>query len=361
MDDSKSAPPTYPCGPVGADIAANTVVTGSVRCEEIATAPVYSNGASSPGPKLGAANGGQNIDFSDLRLICPINADDISNRWLKSYIPTPQQKPKAYPASVTAFIRRILKSYVGTVVRRRAPPFLHPTQLLSSTISEPLATCLGLVRMSAESLPGSEAFSTGVLEQEMGKLYECRGMYDNSTLLAAFQAYLIYSMLLFFRQSHSSSALLQQAMMSLQELAGASARQGLVCLEEQQNTRPRWESWIVAEAKRRTLYTMYLFDSLLLVNDNLPTFLASEVQGLLAPGSKTLWNAQTRSLWEHEYNQQLASWSRGTLRIDELWPIPADLDETGLSDRRKRVEQWLEDVDEYGTMMYAVTCCTHGS
>lgn len=308
----------------------------------------------------GAPDADRRPEFSDLRLICPINANDISNRWLNSYIPNPQQKPKVYPSSVTAFIHRILNSYVGMAIRRRAPPFIHQAQLLPSAISEPLATCFGVVRMFEEPLPGSEAPLTSVLEREMSKLYEWRGMYDNATLLAAFQAYLIYAMLLFFRWTESSTALLRQAMMSLQELACASARQGLVCVEEPQHARPSWESWIIAEAKRRTLYTMCLFDSLLLAKSDLPTFIASEVHGLSAPGSKALWASQSRGVWEREYNLLLAVWPQGHLRIDELWPIPTDLDKTGVANRRDRVDQWLEHVDEYGTMMYAVTSCTHG-
>jgi len=61
------------------------------------------------------------------------------------------------------------------------------------------------------------------------------------------------------------------------------------------------------------------------------------------------------------YNIHLAQWMDGGLCIDELWPIPANLDETGISERRSRVDEWLQNIDEFGTMLYAVTSCTHGT
>ncbi len=44
----------------------------------------------------------------------------------------------------------------------------------------------------------------------------------------------------------------------------------------------------MAEAKRRTLYTMYLFDNILSAQDGLPTFLSTELRGLAAPAEKSL-------------------------------------------------------------------------
>lgn len=143
-------------------------------------------------------------------------------------------------------------------------------------------------------------------------------------------------------------------MTNLQELACASARNGLVCAADQQRARPRWEEWIVAEAKRRTLYVMYLFDSILSTREGLPTFLGSELRGLPAPANRLLWQATTRYEWEREYNIHMAEWMEGSLTIDELWPTPAELGELGIERSR-----WLENLDEYGTMIYAITSCTH--
>ncbi|KAF3054834.1 hypothetical protein GL218_07711 [Daldinia childiae] len=301
------------------------------------------------------------LDFSNLELFSPIDVDGISNRWLNTYIPIPGQKVKEYPATITAFIYRLLKSYATVAVRGRGvPPFVHPSQISVTSTRPPLSTCLSLVRICENPLPGSEGVAADVLQREMNNLYEQQGTYDDFTLLAAFQAYLIYSMVLFFKLNQVSGSFLRQAMMNLQELACSSSRNGLMCIAEQQRARPRWEAWIVAEAKRRALFTMYLFDSVLSTQDGLQTFLGTELQGLPASADKYLWRAQIRRDWETAYNIYLAHWPEETFRIDELWPIPAGIDEPGLLERRNRVDRWLENVDEFGTMLYAVTSCTHG-
>lgn len=316
---------------------------------------------SRPNAMSRAPEGLETLDFTVLELCCPINVDDISNRWLNSYVPLPGQKTKDYPANVTAFIYRILKSYATATARGRGvPPFVHPSQIMATSTRLPLSNCLSLVRICERPLPGSESVAADVLQREMSCLYDQHQTYDDMALLAAFQAYLIYCMVLFFRLSRGPNPFLRQAMTNLQDLACSSSRRGLMCIAERRNARPNWESWIVAEAKRRTLFAMYLFDSMLLSQDGLPTFLGTELQGLPAPASKFLWRAQTRNEWEREYNTHLADWAEGGLYIDELWPIPTGLDERGLLERRNRVDQWLEDIDEFGTMLYAVTSCTHG-
>lgn len=303
----------------------------------------------------------ETLDFSALELFNPIDVDQISNRWLNSYIPVPGQKIKEYPATVAAFIYRILNSYVVTAIRGRGvPPFIHPSQIMSSSITPPLSTCLSLVRICERPLPGSQGVASDVLQREMSNLYEQHRIYDDVTLLAAFQAYLIYSMALFFRLDQVSSPFLRQAMINLQELACSSSRGGLMCTAEQQRSRPRWESWIVAEAKRRTLFAMYLFDSVLSAHDGLQTFLGTELRGLPASSNKSLWRARIRHEWEAAYNIDLADWPGGCFQIDELWPIPTDLHEHQVLERRIRVDRWLENIDEFGTMLYAVTSCTHG-
>lgn len=301
------------------------------------------------------------LSFPAGELFCPINVDRISNRWLNSYIPIPGQQIKNYPATVTAFIYRILKSYVAVTIHGRGvPPFVHYSQTVAASIRPPLSACLSLVRICEKPLPGSQDATADVLQREMGNLYEQHRTFDDVTLLAAFQAYLIYSMVLFFRLNQVSNPFLRQAIMNLQDLACSSSRGGLMCIAEQQRSRPRWEPWVAAEAKRRTLFTMYLFDSVLSSQDGAHTFLGTELQGLPSSSNKSLWRAQTRHEWEMAYNIDLADWPGGSFRIDELWPIPADLDEHGVLERRNRVDQWLENVDEFGTMLYAVTSCTHG-
>ncbi|KAK9793116.1 putative Zn(2)-C6 fungal-type domain-containing protein [Seiridium cardinale] len=306
--------------------------------------------------------GPETFDFAHLNLICPINDNDIRNRWLNTYVPVPGQIAKNYPRNVATFIYRVLKSYAALAVRGRGvPPFIHSAQVATiSTLGQPLSACLNLVRVCEQSFSGSESTAATVLQREMNNVYAMHATYDNMGRLAAFQAYLIYCMVYFFQFNLQDDPFLRQAMLNLQELAGSSSRQGLMCIAEQQHARPRWEDWIVAEAKRRALFTMYLFDSVLSTQDGLPTYLGTELKGLPAPAGKSLWQASDRNEWERAYNVHLADWPESSLHIDELWPAPAELDEEDIHERRRRVDQWLENVDEFGMMLSAVTSCTHG-
>ncbi|KDN71457.1 hypothetical protein CSUB01_12174 [Colletotrichum sublineola] len=321
-----------------------------------------------------AANGGipaastprraDELDFACLELTCPINADDIANRWLNTYVPLPGQQTKDYTPRISAFIHRILKSYASSTIRgRKVPPFVHWSQM-GQPSSAPLSTCVSVLQQVCnESVTGDLRASADILQSEMTTLFDRHPTVNDMALLATFQAHLIYSLVIFFRLGQEHYPFLSQAMMNTQELACAAARKGLVCVAEQERRRPTWESWIVAEAKRRTLFTMCLFDSALLSHDGLPTHLATELRGLLAPASKSLWESRNRHDWQDKYNLHLAEWPEGGgLHIDELWPMPNDLDDDdGVNKRRSRVDAWLEDLDEFGTAIYAVTSGTHGT
>lgn len=303
------------------------------------------------------------LDFSQLDLICTINADDIRARWLYNLVPVAGQMPKEYPAGITNFIAKTLNAYTNTAMKGRdLPPFIHPLQLHNTTATRPLTTSLSLLQacpsLDKESAPTTVA---ALIKNEMASLYQNRQFYDEISMLAAFQALLVYAMAFFFRLGGRSDPYLKGAIQNLQDLAGLSARHGLVCKNEQCSTRPKWESWVIAEAKRRTLYTLYLFDNVLSAVDDTPTTMGTELQGLPAPSSKALWEASDRQDWEAAYNIHIIDWPLGGLRIDELWPVPPELDSAAVQERRQRVDQWVESVDIYGTMMHAVTSCTYGS
>lgn len=300
------------------------------------------------------------MDFSGLDLVCPISADEIKNRWIQAYIPVPGQTVKQYPTGVSNFIYHILKSYAVVAVNGRGIlPFIHPKQMMAQPTGSPLTTCLSLVRICSNPIPGTEDAAVKVLQREMHNLYKIRDKYDDKCLFAAFQAHLIYSMILFFQLNHACNDHFRDIMTNLQELACASSQQGLLCAANQRRARPRWEEWITVEAKRRTLFVMYLFDSILSTQEGLPTFLGTELQGLPAPASKLLWQASSRFEWERQYNIHMAEWMEGSLTIDELWPPFLGMTASDISRRHARVDRWLENLDEYGTMLYAIMRCTH--
>lgn len=301
------------------------------------------------------------LDFSNLDLFCPIDVDGITTRWMNPYIPVPGQKIKQYPTGVNVYIYRVLKSYATIAARGRGiPPFVHPSQISGSPAGSPLTTCLSLIRICANPIPGSEATVMVVIQREMEAIMQWHTEYDDVSLLAAFQAYLIYCLIMFFKLNQTPDNQLRPAMINLQTIAHLSCKNGLMCVADQHHARPRWEEWIVTETKRRSLYVVYLFDSVLSTQEDVPTFLGTELTGLPSTASKSLWQAQSRGIWEKEYNLHLAEWTERGLTIDELWPIPDDMDDMSVEERRRRVDHWLEDIDEFGTMMYAVTACTHG-
>ena len=293
-------------------------------------------------------------------LVCNIDATAIRNRWLKAFIPDPDHYQKFISPGIEAYISRMLKAYTSCIIHGSSiPPFIHEQQLISNSPSTPLSNCLGLMKLCDSRVCGNGSLVLELLEREMTKMHEQSQNYDHLTLLGAFQAYLIYVMVMFFNLGKESTAL-REHMVNLQHLACETSTHGLLTSAELDHSRPRWGSWIAAEAKRRTLYIMYLFDNLLCIKDGLPIFVSPELTGLPAPAGKQLWLAATENVWKVAYNTHLSQWKQSGLLLDELWPIPTTLSQNGIIERRGRVDQWLESVDEYGAMLYAVTICTHG-
>lgn len=76
--------------------------------------------------------------------------------------------------------------------------------------------------MCQNPLPGSEDAAAVIIKHEIENIITLRENHDDIGLLAALQAYLIYTMVLFFRISQAGNDHLRQAMIDLQEFAHAS-------------------------------------------------------------------------------------------------------------------------------------------
>lgn len=302
-----------------------------------------------------------NQHFVSDSMVCNINAAAIEARWLKPLVSDSEDRPKVIPPGTIVYIRETLRSYVGMVIRSlRLPPFIHQTKGHHDNMSPILAQCCSLLRILSVRTTRSDTLSSELLEREMASILARYISYDNDTCLAAFQAYLIYTMTLYFTCERRDSQVFRQHMMDLQQLASASVSQGLTTVAEMARNRPEWSSWAQAESKRRTLYTMYLFDNLLCATDNLPMFVAVELIGLLAPASRSLWEAESVDSWTKAYNRHMGTFDGGGLRIEELWSPPPGWNQDQILDRRHRVETWLQDTDIFGTALFAVTTATHG-
>ena len=80
---------------------------------------------------------------------------------------------------------------------------------------------------------------------------------------------------------------------------------------------------------------------------------------MFVPEGKRLWGARDRDTWEREYDRHSALWRdepEGMLVISELWKS----EQTGTPGRRRRIEKWVQEVDEFGMMLFAVTSHIHG-
>ncbi|SCU77221.1 LAMI_0A00144g1_1 [Lachancea mirantina] len=305
----------------------------------------------------------EELNFKNVKLVCTVSYKNIENRWLNTYLLPADQKRKSYPPNVTIFISRMLKAYCTMPIQRDVfPPFVHSCQVSPSTLPTALAICLSLMRLFDRRMAAQNFVIQDTLDREMARLFQGYSSCDEVDLLASFQAYLIYSMTLYFELKHRDHDGMHEVIMNLQVMACELARRGLTCPAELSCSRPDWESWIMAEAKRRSIFTMYLFDSLLSAESGQPTFLATELQGTLAPSGQTLWQATTRDAWTICYNQYLYEWGvDGPLLIDELWSSPPGLTTLEQKARNHRVDRWLSDLDNYGAMLFAVTACTHSS
>lgn len=162
----------------------------------------------------------------------------------------------------------------------------------------------------------------------------------------------------------------------LHDLASKVSALGIMCPEEVGGADlagsyvPRWEAWIIAEAKRRTVFCVYMFEDVYNHDNGATTYLAEELAALLAPASKWAWQATSRDSFGAEYSAWARAWGgeRG-LAISELWPKElgdpsADADDDGEDARRRektqeRISRWAESVDEFGMFLLAVCTTTH--
>lgn len=313
--------------------------------------------ASTAGITLASPPSLETTNAQSTRLICSIDASAIQNRWLKTFMLDSDDKPKTLPLGTAVFVRQILKSYTNMIIKNcRPPPFIHHSQIRDQS---ELSHCFRLLQtMAVQPVGQSHGFAPELIQREMTRLFDRHALYDSHTMLAAFQAYLIYSMILFFQ---TGSAGLQDHITNLEQLASVSLTQGATVTTESTWDTPDWELWAHAEAKRRTTYTMYLFDNLLCATDGLPMFVATELAGLPAPAPKTLWEASSYDAWQRAYAFQLTTCRAWTLQIEELWSPPPHFTAEETSERSRRVDRWLSGVDEFGTMLFAVTASTHGS
>ncbi|KAF7345058.1 C6 finger domain protein [Mycena venus] len=269
-------------------------------------------------------------------------------------MPPPGRIAKNFTPHIFQYMSRVLKSYPKIMIKDDAlPPVVHPFQ--SVVPQQPLVNCRTLLRMWENKAPGSEALVRETIWREMNRLFVEHPNYDHIALLSACQAYLLYSIHLFFCTDPETCTMIDiAAMINLQELASAMS---LTVLSMPHHP-PDWESWVVAEAKRRTLYTMYTFDHVFNYAHNATSYIGMELGHLPLPSNKALWAAATRDIWETEYERFIVEWPSGSSRLEDLWPHQT---EAVVKERRERADQWVVSADEFGMFIFAIATMTFGS
>ncbi|KAL4799298.1 hypothetical protein BDV19DRAFT_295273 [Aspergillus venezuelensis] len=306
------------------------------------------------------------LDFTDVDLLPNAEAEFIRDRWLRPYVMSLVdgiEVPKIYHPFTLQYLGRVLATYPHLMMRDGdMPPIIHHSQVSGKQMTTALANCYTIVRMWKNAAPGSHSIVVSTVRREMERLaVEIPGQPEIESL-SAFQAYLIYLLLLYFSpttlqtpgQLHGKVT--DQDMITLMDLAYRAVRCGLISASEKSQKRASWESWVIASTKRRAIYGMYLFSSLYNAGNGLPNFIAEELRDLPVPEGKGLWEARTRTEWEWEYDLQRQEWPDGVLRIRELWKDEG----TGSPRRRERVERWLRGVDDFGMMLFSVCAHIHG-
>ncbi|KAL2868929.1 Zn(II)2Cys6 transcription factor domain-containing protein [Aspergillus lucknowensis] len=307
-----------------------------------------------------AQNGQHELDLTNTDLVPSLSAHSIRDRWLRPYILPPlgsDEIPKVYHPFTLQYVSRVLSTYPNRMLKDGdVSPFIHHSQVSGSLMPLALANCYTLMRMWTQAAPGSETMVVNTIEQEMDRLTEGSSNIYDIDHLSAFQAFLVYSILLYFSPPPGTTPVTDKTMITLMELAYLTARNGLISAAERSKTKPTWESWIVASTKRRAIHAMYLFSSVYNAEHSLPNFVAEELRGVYVPESKALWEARDRGSWSREYDNHLREWGEGMLEISELWKS----EETGSIARRRRIERWLKMVDEFGMMLFSVCAHLHG-
>ncbi|KUI71268.1 hypothetical protein VM1G_07316 [Cytospora mali] len=194
---------------------------------------------------------------------------------------------------------------------------------------------------------------------------------DNALLLTPLDAYLLLSI-------HAYSSCKTRPgleifgpnlITSLHDLAAKVCTAGIVCPEEVVGQPPAavpaWESWIIAEAKRRTVYCVYLFEDLYNHEHGADSYLGEELGLLLAPASKWVWQAKNKESFAVEFSDWTKAWGGGRFFvIAEFWPKEAEdmvgnlAAEEWHGKREERISRYSETVDEFGMFLLAICTAT---
>ncbi|UKZ84185.1 uncharacterized protein TrAFT101_000103 [Trichoderma asperellum] len=187
------------------------------------------------------------------------------------------------------------------------------------------------------------------ISMEITSLNKTASLKTANNLLASAQAFVIYAILCLFPDENSVQYEIneEKLILDISEISLRLASSGLALHEETtgEGKISQWHDWTMMSAKRRTILTIYMLTWAWSVWRNYPSFYCHELQLMLAPSPKALWQAPTETEWLPLYQKWFQKWGGDGYRIGELLSISPK----HIVDRR--TEDWLEEVDEFGMLL----------
>lgn len=173
---------------------------------------------------------------------------------------------------------------------------------------------------------------------------------NETTLLAALQSMVVYTLIMLFPSNEQTSLPLLSDDMFLQirQVIYHCATSGLILEQESNNARPPWEAWVHITTKRRAVLSLYIIHWSYSVYHCLPSFDCKDLGFIPAPSPGYLWQASDVKMWESLYNRWLAQWDGNIFLQWEFFGIGPGVR------MGARAEEWLEDADEFGMLFISM-------
>lgn len=169
-------------------------------------------------------------------------------------------------------------------------------------------------------------------------------LYNQTDLLAALQASLIYSIMIYLDSNTTVKYAVPIVLGQLEEMAYHL----LINLWE---THPSGtildqQSWVTTSAAYRTVLAIYVFDCVICFLNHIPIYSCDELDFIPAPVCRRLWEARDYETWRDEYVNWLNIWKGTEVVMGEL------LNRVAESYTHNRVEKWLSEADEFGMLIF---------
>jgi hypothetical protein len=171
-------------------------------------------------------------------------------------------------------------------------------------------------------------------------------LYGQTDLLAALQANLIYSIIIYLDSNTAVKYAVQIVLGQLQEMAYHLLITVAFPQARPSDTVPDQESWVITSAAHRTVLALFVFDCVICFLNCIPVYSCDELDFIPAPVCRRLWEAQEYDTWKEEYVNWLKMWKGREVVMGELLNRPAE------SYAHDRVETWLSEADEFGMLIF---------